>query len=98
MILRQLADECSGESSRRNRFSSTLAVILFLLPQLYVASYFALVEPQRPVAKLRSGGEVIWWSTPAPSYRRGGEQAERFFWPLEMLDRRVRPRMWRPIY
>jgi hypothetical protein len=31
------------------------------------------------------------------NYRYGGERAAWFFWPLEQIDRRVRPSAWDPL-
>jgi hypothetical protein len=67
-----------------------LTVALLLLPALYVGSYWALV---RPLAVL----------IPVPGdpgnydvrhYARGGAVAETLYWPLEQVDRRLRPAAW----
>lgn len=62
-----------------------LAAILLLLPLLYVGSYFALVKP---------GEHLGWGSALYAPYRCGGDVAVRLFWPLEQIDRRVRPGAW----
>jgi hypothetical protein len=54
--------------------------IVLLLPLLYVGSYLALVVP---------GG-----FTNNSNYRWGGMVADYFFWPLEQIDRSVRPKAW----
>jgi hypothetical protein len=58
-----------------------IAAILLLLPVLYVGSYLAMVVPQADVN--------------AP-YRIGGTNTAKCFWPLEMIDRRLRPKNWDP--
>ena len=79
-----------------------IACVLLLLPVLYVGSYLALVCPQQII--------VTKWHRPvsngpftdddfdlyAAHYRLAHETAERVFWPLEQLDRKLRPSAWRP--
>lgn len=69
-----------------------IAALLLLLPVLYVVSYFALVVP------------AGIWGTPATplasvaylgTYRCGDTWGERLFWPLEKIDRKLRPQAWR---
>ena len=60
-----------------------LAALLLLLPVLYVASYFALVLPG-PADPNRE------WC----HYRWGSEWSYRTFWPLEEIDRKLRPGVW----
>lgn len=68
------------------------ATLLFLLV-LYVGSYFALVVPhgrayvQMPVFP---GSAPLYIS----NYRLGDETPRAFFWPLERIDRKVRPQAW----
>ena len=57
------------------------AIVLLLLPLLYVATYFANVQPAEDFA------------LPYP-YRWGGVWAARVYWPLEKTDRRLRPDSW----
>jgi hypothetical protein len=77
---------------KTNRAPLILAIVLLLLPVLYVGSYFALVVP---------GG----WIRSEPGftgvfrrvyYRWGVDSAHKVFWPLEQIDRKVRPRAWEP--
>jgi len=62
-----------------------IAALLLLLPVLYVGSYLMLVTPG-----------MFWWHTPVKCthYRYGGGVAERAYWPLEQVDRRIRPDKW----
>jgi len=68
-----------------------IAAIVLFLPVLYVLSYLAIVNPPqgrvRPltVDQFLLGGE---------NYRCGGNKAESFFWPLEQIDRKLRPDAW----
>lgn len=56
-----------------------IVIALLLLPMLYVASYFALVLPDGP------------WDG---HYRIASRDCARLYWPLERLDRQVRPGEW----
>ena len=64
-----------------------IAAVLLLVPVLYVGSYFALVVPQGiyPV------GDPF---APTMYYRFGNGIAQRLYWPLERIDRRLRPKAW----
>jgi hypothetical protein len=68
-----------------------IAIILLLLPILYVSSYLALVVRQPMVAV------SLTYPTQysADFYRWGGDTAETFFYPLEQIDRRLQPHAWR---
>jgi hypothetical protein len=80
--------------------STALPVILGVLALLvlYVASYLALVVP---VAFLRipannSPAETMLLITnPMDHYRWGGMRAAWLFYPLEQIDRRMRPGSWK---
>jgi hypothetical protein len=61
------------------------AALMVLLPVLYVGTYLALVKP---------GLTISYGNRPPSPYRCGGELAETFFWPLEQIDRRLRPSAW----
>ena len=69
-----------------------IAAILLLLPVLYLASYLALVWPD---------GERLNFAdsrSDFPTYRYGTESwACRFYWPLEQIDRKMRPGSWADI-
>jgi hypothetical protein len=58
-------------------------IALLLLPALYVLAYLALVDR-------RTGS----FGARFPNYRIGGEFADTFFYPLELIDRRIR--YWGP--
>jgi hypothetical protein len=61
-----------------------VAIVLLLLPVLYVGSYFALVVPPGKSGLIGRYGQ----------YRVGGLLAEFFFYPLEQIDHKVRPKTW----
>jgi hypothetical protein len=65
------------------------AALLLLLPVLYVGSYAALVKPN---------ATIHWWSNRADHYRWRPQTASRIYWPLEQVDRRLRPRAWEVRY
>jgi hypothetical protein len=72
-------------------------LLLGLLPVLYVGSYVALVVPEGTVKSTpaRGGGMAIYHSE--DSYRVSESApgwAERLFWPMEQIDRKVRPDAW----
>jgi hypothetical protein len=66
-----------------------VAIVLLLLPILYVGTYFAVVSP-RPL------GVTVPAGTPATltHYHVAPGYADWFFWPLEQIDRKVRPGAW----
>jgi hypothetical protein len=69
-----------------------VAAVLLLLPVLYVGSYLALVVPQ---------GRMVMETKPnihfkIYQYRFGGEFPHYFYWPLQQIDRKVRPAAWVP--
>jgi hypothetical protein len=64
-----------------------IAVVLLLLPVLYVGSYLAMVSP-KPL--LNGPYDYAGFC----HYRVGNNWAKRLFWPLEQIDRKVRPEAW----
>jgi hypothetical protein len=73
------------------------AVLLLILPVLYVGSYLALVIPQGKMPK--SSLAASMFVSPdgiikVSHYRILPSWSDRFFWPLEQIDRRVRPGAW----
>ncbi|WP_425617886.1 hypothetical protein NA78x_001576 [Anatilimnocola sp. NA78] len=74
-----------------NRAPLIVAIVLLLLPVLYVGSYLALVL--KPSMHKRE----TFLSDLFPGhfrYRFGGRIATKVFWPLEQIDRKVRPEAW----
>jgi hypothetical protein len=72
----------------QSRAPLLIAIVLLLLPVLYVGSYFALVEPIGAFVDLPSGGYYV------SHYRISGRSPAKVFWPLEWIDRRMRPGSW----
>jgi hypothetical protein len=71
----------------RNVTPLLVAIGLLLLPLvLYVGSYCLLA------------GQSYSDYRPFASYRYGGKAAEIFYKPLELADRRLRPRRWEPLF
>ena len=61
------------------------AILLSVLPLLYLGSYLALVKP---------GPRFGWGSALNSNYRVADEFGMWFFWPLEQIDRQLRPNAW----
>lgn len=83
----------SANSNEPPKGSSVVPIaiaILLLLPTLYVGSYLLLVWPDAfRYHLLDSRFEVF------PKYRYGTESwAGSVYWPLEQIDRKVRPDEW----
>jgi hypothetical protein len=84
-----------------NRAPLITATVLLLLPVLYVGSYLTLVVPaSQPVLigvyQDQKTSEVIAEEWMDSHYRWGHRIAGLIFWPLEQIDRRVRPGAWEP--
>jgi hypothetical protein len=68
-----------------------IAALLLLLPLLYVGSYLLLVWPDGERFDMADSRSDF------ATYRHGAEAwAGRLYWPLEQMDRRVRPKKWAP--
>jgi hypothetical protein len=77
----------------RSRTPLITALVLFLLPVIYVGSYLALVDP--PGNSYTASNRKIWRQ--ANYHLRGrtvNNAAERIFWPLEQVDYKLRPKAW----
>lgn len=70
-----------------NRAPLIIAIVLLLLPVLYVGSYLALVVPAG-FFTARSG------TARTEYYRVENDSCAQVFWPLEQLDRKLRPGGW----
>jgi hypothetical protein len=71
-----------------------IAAVLLLVPVLYVGSHLALVVPQgRLVSR-----PTLPHESPYPPYntyyRVDGDWSRGVFWPLEQIDRLMRPGAW----
>ncbi|WP_254511668.1 hypothetical protein [Anatilimnocola floriformis] len=76
---------------RESRAPLIAAILLLILPPLYVGSYLALVVPDDQFVVRAEMG--IRWSG---NYGGGGDFAAKFFWPLEKIDRQIRRDRWGP--
>jgi hypothetical protein len=74
-----------ASSTMTKRAPLIAAILLLLLPLLYLGSYLALVTP---------GPRIGWGSARYSNYRAADEFCIRFFWPLEQIDRQLRPNAW----
>ena len=77
----------------------TIATLILILPLLYVGSYLLLVMPtgiaRQRVARqplITPGGYFVQFTEIyLDHYRLGGSYAERVYFPLESVDRRLGP-------
>lgn len=76
----------------------TIAIVLLLLPLVYVGSYLALVAPRglRVDRVLRDTATEYVTEVNFEHYRLGGKLSERIFWPVEKFDRWIRHETWNP--
>lgn len=77
------------ESQDKSRGPLIAAIVLLLL-MLYLGSYAAMVLP--PGQDHRHTIRVLNKS----NYRFGGRVSPRLYWPLEQVDRQLRPMAWAP--
>ena len=71
-----------------NRAPLIAAILLLIAPLLYVGSYLALVVPDRD--RVDCFGNDLG----QPDFRTDNKLVWAFFWPLEQIDRKLRPREW----
>jgi hypothetical protein len=74
---------------RSNAAPIAIALLLVLLPCLYVGSYLALVERTR-ILTLNSFKQPEF----AETYRAGDKAAYWFYKPVNLVDRRLRTSYW----
>jgi hypothetical protein len=79
---------------KKSRAPLIAAIVLLLLPVLYVGSYFALVAPSGVLIPVT--GPIGESGFLVRHYRWGGEFAEQVYWPLKQIDRKLRPGAWYP--
>lgn len=73
----------------QSRAPLSIAIVLLLL-LLYVGSYLVLVTPSGYTITTGYVGKIRW----PKHYRVAESWCEKAFWPLEQLDRQVRPSAW----
>ena len=87
---------------RESRAPPIIAIVLLLLPVLYVGSYLAMVHHSVQTVTLSiASSDASSASFPPrdiPIYKHyrfdADSWASRFFWPLEQIDRKLRPQEW----
>jgi hypothetical protein len=82
--------------NRESRAPLIVALVLLLLPVLYVGSYLALVMPAGRIVLEADAAGNLYGRTYL--YRAGKKYSSVVFWPLEQIDRKVRPGTWQPQY
>jgi len=73
-----------------NRTAPIVAAVRLLLPVLYVGSYLALVTPSGYTLNRGYLGTISY----PKHYRFAEPWCEKVFWPMEQIDRRLRPTSW----
>lgn len=73
-----------------NSHAPIIAAILLFLAVLYVGSYLALVFPGGWLDFEDQRVGIARWQ----HYRLGSDKSEKGFWPLEQIDRQLRPDAW----
>ena len=72
----------------RSWSAPVVAALLLLLPLGYIGSYYCLVDTDR-------GGYIgCGPNMPDLRYRICPELCGKFFWPVEQVDRKLRPDAW----
>ena len=67
------------------------ALVLLLCVPVYFVSYLALVVPAGVEISLPAPAPPVWKIN---HYRLAPDQAAVVYWPLEQVDRRIRPAAW----
>jgi hypothetical protein len=80
------------EKQPQSRAPLIVAIALLLLPVLYAGSYLALVEPEGVYHVCMSGNSSA--RSLMGHYRFYSPITDKVFWPLEQVDRKVRPGAW----
>ena len=74
---------------KQRSYAALVVVLIMVLLLGYVGSYLALAVPSGWVFRYMSGE---WHAVNVSYYRISG--VERVFWPLEQIDRKIRPGAW----
>ena len=83
----------------QSRAPLIVAIVLLLLPVLYVGSYFVLVRPGGvPAGAIVHQGVQVQMFSPDEHYVLLNAQSRILFWPLEQIDRKLRPGAWGPVW
>jgi hypothetical protein len=79
---------------KESRAPLIVATVLLLLPVLYVGSYLALVTPHARFPVRLNISSTNLMADDWEHYRLPGKVCGCIFWPLEQIDRKVRPGFW----
>jgi hypothetical protein len=73
-----------------------IVAILLLLPVLYVGSYAVAVLPKGHlvISHVTTNGAFAT----REHYRWGMHRFKLAYWPLEQIDRKIRPGAWEPVW
>lgn len=74
----------------------TALALLLLVSVLYAVSYLVLVVPRGDSVIVNRQGRPLAVIT-EDHYCVGGDVARTAFWPLEQIDRRLRPGAWKQL-
>jgi hypothetical protein len=80
---------------RRSQLPVVVTILALLLASLYIGSYLALARPG--LSQVRNNKNQHPEGVPLPfeaRYRVGGGFAYVFYWPLNQIDRKLRPGAW----
>lgn len=80
-------------NERRSWSAPIVAALLLLLPAVYVGSYYCLVDTERgydPVMGCNIGAQL----SESLRYRVASRLCCRIYWPIEQVDRKLRPEAW----
>ena len=86
-----------GMAKRITHVPIALAVAALVVLALYIGSYLVLLDSRW---RYRDKGLYIAWEDGTPvDTRTGPDHIEgaairRFYWPLELVDQRLRPHIW----
>lgn len=90
------SSDCVANESHvmTNRAPLIVVAAVLLLLFLYVGSYFALVVPSGVGIYMDDRTRIDPYLGTSINYRWGGATANTIFWPLEQIDRKLRPKAW----
>jgi hypothetical protein len=74
---------------KRSSAAPIAIIVLATMTLLYVGSYFALVKAE-PLWFMSGVGPWIKRDV----YRLGGDFSKHFYFPINWVDRRIRPKYW----
>jgi hypothetical protein len=81
---------------KESRAPLSIAIVLLVVPLLYVGSYLALVRRDGVIhdPPLQLAGGLVAPSHHIEFYRLDWDFLATIYWPLEQLDRKLVPGLW----